>query len=200
MFGFVVYAWPSQLSDCWWMPMERMGFTVQQLPAGGIVEKSGTKVKVLVGKDNCATIYGWSFPWTRRRKLGYAVERILLASGMQAFCKPHSTNLIYQLGEEPGSEWLERVKPEGVEIRREPDSANGPAKERYQCGSIKSGTKSIRFWTGPAINPESKSLVHYLALDADAPSVSDDPLLCSLDLALSGNGARRLDTQRKLDR
>jgi hypothetical protein len=177
-----------------------MGFTVQQLPTGGVIKHLSTNVRVHIGKDGAATIHGWSLPWTRRRKLGYAVERILLASGMQAFCKPHSTNLIYRLGEEPGSEWLERVKPEGVEIRREPDSADGSAKERYQCGSIKSGTKSIRFWTGPAINPESKSLVHYLALDADAPSVGDDPLLRSLDLALTGNGARRLDTQRKLDR
>ena len=173
--------------------MEQMGFTVQKLPAGGIVEKSCTKVKVLVGKDNCATIYGWSFPWSRRRKLGYAVERILLASGMQAYCKPHSTNLIYRFGEKPDTEWLERVKPKGVEIHREPDSTN-------QSGSIKFGTKSIRFWTGPAINPESKVLSHYLALDADASSVSSDRLLRSLDSALAASGATRLETQRKLDR
>jgi len=180
--------------------MEKSGFAVQRLHRGGIVKYLGATVRIGVGKDGSAAIYGWSFPWSRRRKLGYAVERILLASGMQAFCKPHSTNLIYRLGEEPGSEWLERMKPEGVEIRRKPVSANGSAKEQYQCGSIESGTKSIRFWTGPAINPESKSLVHYLALDADAHSVSDEPLLRSLDLALTANGATRLETQRKLDR
>ena len=172
--------------------MEKIGFTVQRLRRGGIVKHSGVTVRLAVGEDGSAAILGPSLPWTKRRKLGYAVERILLASGMQAFFKPHSTNLIYRLGEEPGNEWLERVKPEGVEIIRESDNAN-------QSGSIKSGAKSIRFWTGPAINPESKVLAHYLALDADASSVSSDPLLRSLDLALAASGATRLETQRKLD-
>jgi hypothetical protein len=198
--GFIVYSWSKQLSDCWWLPMEQMGFTVQQSATGGVVTHLGTNVRVQIGKDGAATIYGWSFPWTTRRKLGYAVERILLASGMQAFCKPHSTNLIYRVTEQPSNEWMERVKPEGAEICRQPDAPNGSAKDRYYCGSIKSGAKSIRFWTGPAINPESKVLTHYLALDADASSVGSDPLLRSLDSALVASGAMRLETQRKLDR
>jgi hypothetical protein len=196
MFGFVVYAWPAQLSDCWRLPMERTGFGVEELPNGGIVKAAGTKVKLLVGKDEGATIYGWSFSWTKRQKLAESVERILLASGMQAFCKPHSTNLIYRISNEPTSEWLKELAPKNAEICYAPDAFGGSAKEYH--GLIKSDADSIRLWGGVAINPESKELNYYLAVDADASSISCNPFLQSFDSALITHGATRLDTQRKL--
>jgi hypothetical protein len=180
--------------------MEQIGFSVQRLQRGGIVKYLNASVRVSVGTDGSAAILGSSLPWTKRRKLGHAVERILLASGMQAFFKPRSTNLIYRINEEPTGEWLERVKPEATEIRHQPDAINGLSKGRCQSGSIKSGVKSIHFWTGPAINPDSKVLTYYFAVDADASSVSSDPFLRSLDSALTASGATRLETQRKLDR
>lgn len=198
--ALLVYSWPEQLSDCWWKPMEQIGFTVQRLQRGGIVNHLNTTVRVRVGKDGSAAILGPSLPWTKRRKLGCAVERILLASGMQAFFKPRSTNLIYRISVEPTSEWLERVKPEGTQIHYQLDAINGSSKGRDQSGSIKSAVKSIRFWTGPAINSESKVLAYYLAVDADVSSVSSDPFLRSLDSALTASGATRVETQRKLDR
>ena len=180
--------------------MEQSGFTVQRLDRGGIIEYLGAKVRVVVGEDGAAAIQGWSFPWSRRRKLGYVAERILLASGMQAFCRPHCTNLIYRISEEPTSEWLTSVKPEGTKIHNEPGDAVNSAKGRYQCGRVESSTKSIRFWTGLAINPESQVLAYYFALDADAASVTGEPLLRSLDSTLVAHGATRIETQRKLDR
>jgi hypothetical protein len=198
--ALLIYSWPQQLSDCWWKPLEQIGFTVQRLNRGGIVKYLNAKVRVRVGTDGSAAILGWSLPWSKRRKLGYVVERTLLASGVQAFFKPRSTNLIYRVNEEPTGEWLERVMPEGTEIHHQSDAANGSANERYHCGLIKSGAESIRFWTGPAINPKSKALAYYLALDADASSVGSDPLLHSFDTALTVNGVTRLETQRKLDR
>jgi hypothetical protein len=178
--------------------MEQTGFSIEELPNGGIVKDARAKVKLLVGKDDSATLYGWSFPWSKRQKLAESVERILLASGMQAFSRPHSTNLIYRLGEEPTQEWLNRFAPKGVEICHQRDAFSGSNKEHG--GFLKSGPKSIRFWRGLAINPESKATIYYLAVDADASSTNNDPFLQSFESALIKAGATRLVTQRKLDR
>jgi hypothetical protein len=180
--------------------MQQIGFKVLNLSTGGIVKHGGADVRVFIDKDGSATIHGWSFPWTSRRKLGYAVERILLASGMQAFSKPYSTNLIYHVKEQPDSDWLERVKPDGTEIHCQLDTTKGSAKMQCHFGWLKIGTRTIRFWTGPAINPESKSLINYLAFDADVSKICSDPILKSLDSALASHRATRLETQRKLDR
>lgn len=203
MFGFIVYSWPKQLSDCWWLPLERMGFTTRQSPAGGIVEYAGADVRVRIGKDDSATIYGWSFPWTKRRKLGEAVERSLLASGVKAFCKPHSTNLVYQMRELPNHTWMESLNPGKIKIIYAPHTGDDGSKKDYPCGSFRAGTESIRFWTGSAIDSETKALIHYIALGADAARLGvapADPFLNSLDLVLIGKGARRIGVQRELDR
>lgn len=183
--------------------MERMGFTVQQLPTGGVVKHLGTNVRVHIGKDGAATIHGWSFPWTKRRKLGEAVERSLLASGVQAFCKPHSTNLVYQVLELPNRAWVESLNPEKTKVIYAPATGDDGAKKDYPCGSFKAGTDSIRFWTGSAVDSETKTLIHYIALGADAARLGvapTDPFLNSLDLVLIGKGAKRIGVQRELDR
>lgn len=203
MFGFVVYSWPKQLSDCWWLPMQRMGFIVHQSTAGGSVEQSNTKVRVAIGKNGSATIYGWSFPWTKRRKLGMEVERILLASGAKAFCKPHSTNLIYQVAESPNSAWLEKLKPTDTNVKYAHNIGNNLAKKDYPCGSFRAGVESIHFWTGPAIDIETKAPIHFIALDADVGRLGfrpPDSFLNSLDSSLTGKGAKRVEAQCELDR
>jgi len=184
--------------------MEQMGFIVQRLPNNCIVKNEGSSVRILLGKDDCATIYGWSFSWTKRRKLGCAVERILLASGMHAFCKPYSTNLIYQVRKLPSRAWLESLKPEKARIVYAESIASGNAKLDYSCGSFVSNDReSIQFWTGPAIDLGTKSLIHYIALDADAVRLgiaSHDSFLNAIDHRLIGEGARRIEVQRKLDK
>jgi hypothetical protein len=180
-----------------------MGFTVEQLPNGGIVKYSGTNVRVCIDKDNVAALLGWSFPWSKRRKLGYAVERILLASGMQAFFKPHSTNLIYQVAELPNYAWLEKLKPTNTDVIYARNIGNNLAKKDYPCGSFRAGVESIHFWTGPAIDLETKAPIYFIALDADVGRLEfrpPDSFLNSLDSSLTGKGAKRVEAQCKLDR
>ena len=75
--------------------------------------------------------------------------------------------------------------------------------DRYSCGSFKDRKDSIQFWTGAAIDPVTKDLIHYIALRADAVSLGITPadsLVKSLDSALIGKGAKRVEVQRKLDK
>jgi hypothetical protein len=201
MFGFVVYSWPKKLSDCWWLPMQQMGFTTQLSPSGGTVKHLGVDVRVHIGKDDSATIHGWSFLRKKRQRLGLAVERVLLASGAKAFCKPHSTNLIYQIGEPPNRSWLEDLKLENLKTIF--SDCCDHDKQNYPCGRFQIGKEAVSFWTGAAIDLETKSMIHHIALGADASKLGDASrknYLNSIDLILTARNARRIEVQRALDR
>jgi hypothetical protein len=204
MAGLPIYHCSKDLAGCWWIPVERIGCDVERFLDRGVIRRASAKVGI--GFDEGGFILVFSALLTRRGKnsqLAAEVERILLASGAKVYGKPISTNLVYQVRELPDYSWLESLNPEKVKIVYAPHTGDDGSKRDYPCGCFKVGTESIRFWTGPAIDSATKALIHYIALAADAVRLGvapADSFLNSIDLALIGNGARRIEVQRKLDK
>lgn len=203
MSGFIVYSWPRHLSECWEIPIAHVGCTIRPSPSGGVVEYCGAKVRLLIGRSGDATIYGWSFPWTNRYALSQIVELTLLASGMQAYCKPHSTDLIYVVNDAAGPAVLDRVveRQDDIDVKYGTRRKIDPPHHRRGWLKVGSGPR-IRFWTGPAVDPATRGLRSFIAIGAEAAALvgnGQDPFVSRLDVAIRSAGAQRVQVRRELD-
>ena len=119
-----------------------------------------------------------------------------MASGMQAFCQPHTTNIIYRTEELPNRRWIEKLKQANVKIASV--NITDDVKNDFLYGRLQTDQEFIQFWTGPAIDSETKQEFYYIALRQE-PKYSNQTMQ-SLHSALIQNKAVRLIVQRKLDR
>ena len=184
--------------------MEHIGFVVEQFPNHGVIRRARAKVQIGFDKDGFILVFSaLRRGMGKNSRLAEEVERILLASGAKVYGKPISTNLVYQVRELPNPAWLENLNLPLERIIHTSHAGSDGFTKVYPCGSFEAGAQSIRFWTGSAIDSETKSLIHYISLGADAICLGVSPvdsLLNSLDLALIGKGAKRIDVQRELDK
>jgi len=203
MAGVPIYQCPAALEDFWWAPMQRMGLQIESHGARGVVRRARATVTVtFVGSNRFMLVFSSFLLWRSKSAcLAEEVERVLLASGAKAYGKPISTNLVYQLDMQPNRDWLARVLSPGMDVRLAPLARPPHAAEEYPSGVVATGRQAVRFWTGPACDPATRQMVHFLALGADAaqlPLVASDSLLSTLTTVLSSNGGVRMEVELPL--
>jgi len=202
MAGVPVYQYPKPLLECWWLPMERTGLQVERSAARGVVTRSGAEVSLVFAEDEHLILVFSSLLMRRGKnfRLAGQVERMLLASGAKVYGEPISTNFVYRVDVQPDETWLNRLNPATIRVQFAHDRDQGQA--QYPSGELTAVGRAIRFSTGPAIEPQTKRAVHFVALDADAADLtrhSPEPSLKSADVALRHNGATRLEVQLGID-
>ena len=202
MAGVPVYHYPKPLLECWWLPMERTGLQVERSATRGVVTRARAKVSSAFAEDKHLILVFSSLLMRRGKnvRLAEQVERMLLASGAKVYGEPISTNLVYRVDVQPDETWLKRLNSAEIAVQFVRDADQGAV--QYPSGELTAAGRAIRFWTGPAIEPQSKRSVHFVALDADAADLTrhnPEPILKAVDVALSQNGATRLEVQLETD-
>lgn len=182
--------------------MERRGLRVERSQKRGIVMRSRAKVSIAFAEDDHFILVFSSLLMRRGKnvRLAEEVERMLFASGAKVYGEPVSTNIVYRVDVQPDEAWLKRLNSAAIEVRFVRNADPGAA--QYPSGEFTAASRAIRFSTGPAIEPQAKRSVHFVALEAAAANLASpnrEPFLKSLDAALSRNGATRLEVQLEMD-
>lgn len=182
--------------------MERMGLQVERSQKRGVVVRSKAKVSVAFAEDDHFILVFSSLLMRRGKnvRLAEEVERMLLASGAKVYGEPVSTSLVYRVDVQPDEAWLKRLNSAAIEVQFVRNVGQRTAE--YPSGEFTAAGRAIQFSTGPAIEPQTKRSVHFVALEAnvaDLTSPNPEPCLKSLDAALSRNGATRLEVQLEMD-
>lgn len=208
-----IYLAPKALRSCWRKPLGLIGCQCEDIShtllsctrdiadeGAWKIKRDGKECKVCFETDHSFYLFvkGPLFRRGNNHSMAEVVERTLLASGAIITGCPYSTDLVYRVNERPDRAWFKQIGCESFAIHfaREPASIHGT--EAYLCGKMTSTIHSIRFWTGPAIEPESQQLFHYVALGASASKLKrprPPQLLQSIDVALTCHGALRLEVR-----